>query len=149
MFWALFIHAQDAQEIRDDPEKQQDVWNDLRDLRQLFRATPWERGQTGLLAERLGARAMLRERLEQEGFRVITASDEQAAVAILRGIAVDALVRVGSPAFRVRSDAAMGAIAAPLVEGEDDPAGSARLADAIRARLLCIDTFGVAPRDRA
>ena len=48
MFWALFIHAQDAQEIRDDPEKQQDVWNDLRDLRQLFRATPWERGQTAL-----------------------------------------------------------------------------------------------------
>ena len=48
MFWALFIHAQDAQEIADDPEKQQDVWNDLRDLRQLFRATPWKRGQTSL-----------------------------------------------------------------------------------------------------
>ena len=48
MFWALFIHAQDAQDIRDDPEKQQDVWNDLRDLRQLFRATPWRRGQTAL-----------------------------------------------------------------------------------------------------
>jgi len=48
MFWALFIHAQDAQEIADDLEKQQDVWNDLRDLRQLFRATPWKRGQTSL-----------------------------------------------------------------------------------------------------
>jgi len=48
MFWALFIHAQDAQEIADDPGKQQDVWNDLRDLRQLFRATPWKRGQTAL-----------------------------------------------------------------------------------------------------
>ncbi|MCY7304524.1 MAG: CocE/NonD family hydrolase [Thermoleophilia bacterium] len=48
MFWALFIHAQDAQEIADDPEKQQNVWNDLRDLRQLFRATPWTRGQTSL-----------------------------------------------------------------------------------------------------
>ena len=48
MFWALFIHAQDAQEIADDPAKQQDVWNDLRDLRQLFRATPWKRGQTAL-----------------------------------------------------------------------------------------------------
>ena len=48
MFWALFIHAQDAQDIADDPEKQQDVWNDLRDLRQLFRATPWQRGQTAL-----------------------------------------------------------------------------------------------------
>ena len=48
MFWALFIHAQDAQEISGDPAKQQDVWNDLRDLRQLFRATPWQRGQTSL-----------------------------------------------------------------------------------------------------
>ncbi len=48
MFWALFIHAQDAQDIADDPEKQQDVWDDLRDLRQLFRATPWQRGQTSL-----------------------------------------------------------------------------------------------------
>ncbi len=48
MFWALFIHAQDAQDIADDPGKQQDVWNDLRDLRQLFRATPWARGQTSL-----------------------------------------------------------------------------------------------------
>ena len=48
MFWALFIHAQDAQDIADDPDKQQDVWDDLRDLRQLFRATPWQRGQTAL-----------------------------------------------------------------------------------------------------
>ena len=28
--------------------KAADVWNDLRDLRQLFRATPWQRGQTSL-----------------------------------------------------------------------------------------------------
>jgi predicted acyl esterase len=48
MFWALFIHAQDAQDIAGDREKQQDVWNDLRDLRQLFRETPWTRGQTAL-----------------------------------------------------------------------------------------------------
>ena len=49
MFWALFIHAQDAQDIADDPAKQADVWNDLRDLRQLFRAgPPWERGSTSL-----------------------------------------------------------------------------------------------------
>ena len=48
MFWALFIHAQDAQDIADDPVKQQDVWNDLRDLRHLFCATPWTRGQTSL-----------------------------------------------------------------------------------------------------
>jgi len=49
MFWALFIHAQDAQEIADDPAKQADVWADLRDLRQLYRSgPPWERGQTAL-----------------------------------------------------------------------------------------------------
>ena len=49
MFWALFIHAQDAQDIADDPEKQAEVWNGLRDLRQLFRAgPPWERGSTAL-----------------------------------------------------------------------------------------------------
>ena len=48
MFWALFIHAQDAQDVRDDPAKTEEVWKDLRDLRQLFRATPWQRGQTAL-----------------------------------------------------------------------------------------------------
>ena len=26
MFWALFIHAQDAQDVRDDPAKTDDVW---------------------------------------------------------------------------------------------------------------------------
>ena len=48
MFWALFIHAQDAQDVRDDPAKTEEVWENLRDLRQLFRATPWQRGQTAL-----------------------------------------------------------------------------------------------------
>jgi uncharacterized protein len=49
MFWALFIHAQDAQDIADDPAKQAEVWNDLRDLRQRFReGPPWQRGQTAL-----------------------------------------------------------------------------------------------------
>ena len=48
MFWALFIHAQDAQDIADDPVKQQDVWSDLRELRRLYCATPWTRGQTSL-----------------------------------------------------------------------------------------------------
>ncbi len=48
MFWAQFIHAQDAQDISGDPQKQQDVWNDLRNLRQLFRSAPWKRGQTSL-----------------------------------------------------------------------------------------------------
>ncbi len=46
MFWALFIHAQDAQGIT--WEQQQDVWSDLQNLRQMFRATPWQRGQTAL-----------------------------------------------------------------------------------------------------
>ncbi len=49
MFWALFIHAQDAQDIADDPAKQTEVWNDLRDLRRRFQeGPPWERGQTAL-----------------------------------------------------------------------------------------------------
>ncbi len=49
MFWALFIHAQDAQDIADDPAKQAEVWNELRDLRRRFReGPPWERGQTAL-----------------------------------------------------------------------------------------------------
>jgi uncharacterized protein len=48
MFWALFIHAQDAQDIRDDPDKQAEVWADLRNLRQLFWATPWRKGQLSL-----------------------------------------------------------------------------------------------------
>ena len=38
MFWALFIHAQDAQDVRDDPGKVDDVWEDLKNLRRLFRA---------------------------------------------------------------------------------------------------------------
>ncbi len=48
MFWALFIHAQDAQDIADDPAKQAEVWADLARLRELFRATPWREGQTSL-----------------------------------------------------------------------------------------------------
>ena len=48
MFWALFIHAQDAQDVRDDRSKAGEVWDDLRNLRQLYRATPWTRGQTSL-----------------------------------------------------------------------------------------------------
>ena len=48
MFWALFLHAQDAQEVRDDWSKAGEVWDDLKNLRQLFRATPWTRGQTPL-----------------------------------------------------------------------------------------------------
>ena len=48
MFWALFIHAQDAQDVRDDWSKAGEVWDDLKNLRQLYRATPWKRGQTSL-----------------------------------------------------------------------------------------------------
>ena len=38
MFWALYIHAADAQDVQGDPDKQDEVWDDLRNLRQLF----WE-----------------------------------------------------------------------------------------------------------
>jgi uncharacterized protein len=48
MFWALLIHAQDAQDIADDPEKQADVWADLTRLRELFWETPFREGQTSL-----------------------------------------------------------------------------------------------------
>ncbi|MEJ7570145.1 MAG: CocE/NonD family hydrolase [Gaiellaceae bacterium] len=40
MFWALYIHAADAQGVKDDWEKQRDVFDDLRNLRQLFWASP-------------------------------------------------------------------------------------------------------------
>ena len=40
MFWALFIHAQDAQDIRDDPGKQAEVWEDLRNIRRLLLSMP-------------------------------------------------------------------------------------------------------------
>ena len=36
MFWALFIHAQDAQDIADDRDKQAEVWDDLARLRELM-----------------------------------------------------------------------------------------------------------------
>jgi putative CocE/NonD family hydrolase len=48
MFWALYIHAQDAQDIAQDPDKQAEVWDDLRRLRELFLATPWRRGGLAL-----------------------------------------------------------------------------------------------------
>ena len=41
MFWALFIHAQDSQDIRDDPDKQAEVWEDLRNIRQLLLTMPF------------------------------------------------------------------------------------------------------------
>ena len=48
MFWALYIHAADAQEVQGDPDKQEDVWNDLRNLRRLFWEWPWHKGELAL-----------------------------------------------------------------------------------------------------
>jgi hypothetical protein len=48
MFWALFIHAQDSQDIADNPARQDEVWDDLRRMRELLLSTPFRRGQTAL-----------------------------------------------------------------------------------------------------
>src|SRR5206468_1186208 len=52
MFWALFMHAHDAPEIKDDPAAQQVVWDGLRDMRRwvdTFRsAPPLKPGETPL-----------------------------------------------------------------------------------------------------
>lgn len=48
MFWALFIHAQDSQDIADRPDLQDEVWEDLRQIRSHFWATPFRRGQFSL-----------------------------------------------------------------------------------------------------
>jgi uncharacterized protein len=48
MFWALYIHAADAQDVTGDWEKQREVWDDLRNLRQLFWGFPHERGTLAL-----------------------------------------------------------------------------------------------------
>jgi len=48
MFWALFIHAQDSQEIADDPDKQAEVWDDLRRIRELLCSPPWHAGELSL-----------------------------------------------------------------------------------------------------
>ncbi len=48
MFWALYIHAADAQEVQGDAAKQEDVWNDLRNLRRLFWEWPWHKGELAL-----------------------------------------------------------------------------------------------------
>jgi putative CocE/NonD family hydrolase len=40
MFWALYIHAADAQGVKDDPARQAEVWQDLKDLRKLFWRSP-------------------------------------------------------------------------------------------------------------
>ena len=48
MFWALFVHAQDAQDIRGDAAKQAEVWDDLRQMRQRLLSMPWKAGQLSL-----------------------------------------------------------------------------------------------------
>jgi hypothetical protein len=48
MFWALYIHAADAQEVQGDWEKQREVFDDLRNLRRLFWQTPWKKGTLAL-----------------------------------------------------------------------------------------------------
>ena len=48
MFWALFLHAQDAQELSDDPKARQAIWEGFRNLRGLLRSMPFKPGQTPL-----------------------------------------------------------------------------------------------------
>jgi uncharacterized protein len=48
MFWALYIHAADAQDVQGKPELQEEVWDDLRNLRQLFWEWPWHEGELAL-----------------------------------------------------------------------------------------------------
>ena len=48
MFWALYIHAADAQDVTGDWDKQREVWDDLRNLRQLFWGFPYKRGELAL-----------------------------------------------------------------------------------------------------
>ena len=48
MFWALFLHAQDAQELRDDPEARRVMWQGFRNLRGLLQSMPFKPGQTPL-----------------------------------------------------------------------------------------------------
>ena len=48
MFWALYIHAADAQEVTGDWDKQREVWDDLRRLRELLWGFPWRRGSLAL-----------------------------------------------------------------------------------------------------
>ena len=48
MFWALFVHAQDELEIAENPAAQQVVWEGLRNMRNLVKETPWQKGKTPL-----------------------------------------------------------------------------------------------------
>ncbi len=48
MFWALYIHAADAQEVQANPALQEDVWEDLRNLRGMMWGWPWRMGERAL-----------------------------------------------------------------------------------------------------
>ncbi len=48
MFGALFLHAHDAQEIRDDPGATKVIWDAMEHLGDLVRATPFKPGRTPL-----------------------------------------------------------------------------------------------------
>ena len=48
MFWALFMHAQDAQEIRGNAAATEVVWAGLREMRKWLHATPFVPGKTPL-----------------------------------------------------------------------------------------------------
>jgi hypothetical protein len=48
MFWALYIHAADAQDVQGDPAAQEEVWDDLRNLRRLIWGWPWHKGELAL-----------------------------------------------------------------------------------------------------
>jgi uncharacterized protein len=59
MFWALFVHAQDAQDIAGDQAKQDEVWADLARMRELLLATPYRAGQLSLRHTPLLEKALL------------------------------------------------------------------------------------------
>ncbi len=48
MFWALYIHAADAQDVTGDWDRQREIWDELRNLRQLFWDWPWHKGELAL-----------------------------------------------------------------------------------------------------
>ena len=98
MFWALFIHAQDAQDVRDDWSKAGEVWEDLKNLRQLFRATPWTARPDGA-PPRAAARGLADRLLHARHLRRVLGPDRAQLHAVLGparrhpGHVLDRLVR--------------------------------------------------------
>ena len=48
MFGAMYLHAHDAQEVRDNAEARRELFAEMEDLRSMVYATPFKRGQTAL-----------------------------------------------------------------------------------------------------